>query len=157
MRIVMAGERAWACDELAIVVLQRLIARYGREMVIVHGGAVGVDESFSRACKSLSVDVEVRLANWPQTGHPTIGSKNHELIKDGADLCIAFHGSIGTSQRTRDWVSKAIQAGVPTFLIEDENATPRRFRRTDARRRKGDSLGRATSAATHSCIPIQTH
>ena len=29
-------------------------------------------------------------------------SKNRELVKDGADLCIALHRSIGTSRRTRD-------------------------------------------------------
>jgi len=72
MRIVVTGERAWACDELAMIVLQRLIARYGRDIVIVHGGCPGVDESFNKACKSLGITVEVRLASWPQTGTPTI-------------------------------------------------------------------------------------
>jgi len=113
--------------------LQRLIARYGREIVVVHGGAAGIDASFSKACKSLGVAVEVRLTNWPQTDNPTIGSKNHELIKDGADLCIALHRSIGTSERRRDCVNQAIQAGIPTFLIADEQAVPSRLERADSR------------------------
>ena len=46
-----------------MVVLQRLIARYGREIVIIHGGEAGVDESFSKACKGLEITVEARLAN----------------------------------------------------------------------------------------------
>jgi hypothetical protein len=133
MRIVVTGERAWVCDELAMVVLERLIARYGREIVIIHGGAAGVDESFSKACKSLGIALDVRLASWPQTGNPTIGTRNRELIKDGADLCIALHRSIGTSQRTRDCARQAIQAGIPTFLIADERAIPSRLQRADAR------------------------
>ena len=128
MRIVVTGERAWACDELAMVILQRLIARYGRDIVVVHGGFPGVDQSFNKACKSLGVTVEVRLAEWPQTGTPTIGTRNRELIKPGADLCIALHRSVRTSQRTRDCVLQAIQAGIPTFLIEDERAIPIRLR-----------------------------
>jgi hypothetical protein len=118
---------------LATVILRRLIARYGLALKIVHGGQTGVDQSFSEACKSLGVSVEVRLANWPQTGHPTIGTKNRELIKDGADLCIALHQSIGRSQRTLDCVRQAIQAGIPTFLIADERAVPSRLRRSDPR------------------------
>jgi hypothetical protein len=134
MRIVVGGgERAWACDELAMVVLQRLIARYGRKIVIIHGGAAGVDASFSKACKSLGITVDVRLANWRQTGPPTIGSKNWVLLKDGADLCIALHRSIGTSQRTRDCARPAIQAGIPTFLIADEQAIRSRLKRADVR------------------------
>ena len=133
MRIVITGDRAWACDELAIAVVQRLITRYGRDIVVVHGGSVGVDESFNIACKNLGIAVEVRMANSGQTGTPTIGTRNRELIKPGADLCIAVHRSVGTSQRTKDCVRQAIQAGIPTFLIEDEQAIPIRLRRADPR------------------------
>jgi hypothetical protein len=133
MRIVITGDRAWSCDELAMAVLQRLITRYGRDIVIIHGGSPGVDESFNEACTSLGITVEPRPANWPHTGHPTIGSKNRELIKDGADLCIAVHRRIGASQRTLDCVNQAIQADIPTFLIADERAVPSQLQRADAR------------------------
>ena len=129
MRIVVAGERARACDELATVVLQRLIARYGRKIVILHGGEAGVDESFSKACKSLGIAVEARLANWPQAGPFMLWSKNRELVNDGADPCIALHRSIGTSRRTRDCARKAIKKGIPTCLIADEQAVPCRVAR----------------------------
>ena len=133
MRILATGDRAWVCDDLAMVVLNRLIARYGRDIVIVHGGCPGVDESFNKACKSLGITVEVRLASWPQTGTPTIGTRNRELIKPGADLCIALNRSVRTSDRTRDCVLQALQAGIPTFLIEDEQAIPERLRPADSR------------------------
>jgi hypothetical protein len=136
MRIVVTGDRAWSCDELAVTVVQRLIARYGRDIVIVHGGSPGVDESFSKACKRLGITADARIANWPQTGHPTIGSRNRDLIKDGADLCVAVHRRIAASQRTLDCVNQAIQADIPTFLIADERAIPGRLHRMDARLRE---------------------
>ena len=91
MRIEVTGERAWVCDELATLLLQPSIARYGRDLVVIHGGCPGVDQSFIKGCKSLHVAVEVRLVQWPQTGTPTIGTRNREPVKPGADLCIALH------------------------------------------------------------------
>ena len=133
MRIVVTGERAWACDELAAVIVHRLIARHGRDFVVIHGGSVGVDASFNCACKNLGIAVEVLTANTGQTGTPTIGTRNRELIKPGGDLCIALHRSFGTSQRTKDCVRQAIQAGIPTFLIEDDQAIPIRLQTADRR------------------------
>jgi hypothetical protein len=133
MRIVVTGERAWVCEELAMVVLRRLIARYDREIVIVHGGAAGVDDCFSKACKSLGIAVEARLANWPQTGTATIGNRNRELIKDGANLCIALRRSIAKSKDTKNCILHALNAGVPTYLIDDEGAIPRRLTVGDPR------------------------
>jgi hypothetical protein len=113
--------------------LRRLVKRYGANFTIVHGGQNGVDESFDTACKNLGIAVEVRLPNWPHTGLPTIGNKNRELIKDGADLCIALHRSISRCERTVDCVRQAIQADIPTFLIANEQAVPSRLRRGDTR------------------------
>jgi hypothetical protein len=133
MRIVVTGDRCLECRELAVTVLRRLLARYGPDIVIVHGGESGVDQSFSAACQELGLTTEVRLANWHRTGLPTIGQKNHELIKGAPDLCLAVHYSIKTSKRTRDCVHQALQAGIPTYLIENERAIPKRLRRGDTR------------------------
>ena len=46
------------------------------------------------------------------------------MIEKGADLCIAVHRSITTSTRTKDCIRQALTAGIPTFLIEDEQAIP---------------------------------
>jgi hypothetical protein len=78
MRIVVTGDRSWRCDDLAMAILRRLVRRYGRNLTIVHGGEAGVDESFNKACKSLRIAVEVRMATWPRTGNPTIANKNRD-------------------------------------------------------------------------------
>jgi hypothetical protein len=37
MRIIVTGDRFWVCNPLAAAILERLIARYGSDIVIVHG------------------------------------------------------------------------------------------------------------------------
>jgi YspA, cpYpsA-related SLOG family len=56
MRILITGDRFWQCHVLASGVLRRLIDRYGIDLVIVHGDATGVDESFGTAAKGLGLD-----------------------------------------------------------------------------------------------------
>jgi hypothetical protein len=133
MRILVIGDRHWNCAELAGQIVNRLLARYGPNLVIIHGGEPGVDQAIALTCQELGIRVEARLVNWHQTGLPTIGTKNRELIKAAPELCVAIHPSIATSKRTRDCVQQALQAKIPTFLIEDERAIPIRLEARDAR------------------------
>jgi hypothetical protein len=58
-RVIITGDRAWQCDELATRVVARLIERYGRErLVLVHGVATGVDSAFDRAAILARVERE---------------------------------------------------------------------------------------------------
>ncbi len=61
MRILVTGDRHWRCDELAERVVNRLLARYGPDLVIIHGGAPGVDQSFSG-----------RAGSWVSRSSPTL-------------------------------------------------------------------------------------
>jgi acetylglutamate kinase len=63
MRILVTGDRHWRCDDLAEQIVNRLLARYGPDLVIVHGGAAGVDNAFSKACEKLGVVAEPHLAD----------------------------------------------------------------------------------------------
>jgi len=36
MRIAVTGDRFWPCNQLAVTILRRLVARYGPGIVIVH-------------------------------------------------------------------------------------------------------------------------
>lgn len=49
MRIIVTGDREWACLGIAEQVITRLIARYGPGITIVHGACKGVDQSFELA------------------------------------------------------------------------------------------------------------
>jgi hypothetical protein len=133
MSTLLVGDRHWQCPELAKQIVARLLARYGPDLLIIHGGEPGVDHSIATACESLGISHETRLAQWHQTGLPTIGTKNRELIMAQPDLCIAVHRSIHASKRTRDCVQQALQAGIPTYLIEDDRAMPIRLKAQDRR------------------------
>ena len=133
MRIVITGDTGWECRELASRVLRRLVARYGRDIVIIHGNEPGVDSSFAAAAKEIGVAVEARLIDRRQTLHPTIGAKNRELLSGGADMVIAVHSRIAACPRTLDCVRQALQDQIPTYGIENVHAIPRRIKRGDWR------------------------
>jgi hypothetical protein len=128
--IILAGEGSWKCDELATAIVRRLITRYGHEIVIVHGDPTGVVDSFQVACKELGIRTETRVPNW-RIGAPPLRLRTDELFNGGVDLCIAVHRFIGICHRTVDCVRRAVRSGIPTFLIEDDTAAPRRIRKDD--------------------------
>jgi YspA, cpYpsA-related SLOG family len=55
MRIVITGDTEWDCRELASRALRRIVARYGPDIVVVHGNELGVDSSFAAAASELGV------------------------------------------------------------------------------------------------------
>ena len=91
--ILVTGDRHRRCDDLAERILNRLLSRYGPELVVVHGGAPGVDQSFHVACQTLGVTVEPHLADWKGLGNVAGPARNKEMVQAGADLCIALHRS----------------------------------------------------------------
>src|SRR5262245_34701416 len=98
MRILVTGDRFWVCHNLAYTILQRLIARYGTDLTIVHGDATGVDESFDTAAKGLGVGREPHPADWDRFGKFAGPKRNGEMVALGADLCIAVHRFVFNSK-----------------------------------------------------------
>jgi hypothetical protein len=133
MRILVTGDRHWNCTDLAERVVNRLLARYGPDMVIIHGGACGVDEAFAKACRKLGVVAEPHLADSKALGNVAGPARTRATVGSGADMCIAVHGSLATSKGTKDCVREALAAGIPVFLIEDDRAIPSRIRAGDKR------------------------
>jgi hypothetical protein len=133
MRILITGDRHWRCDELAEQVLNRLLARYGPDLVVVHGGAPGVDQAFNVAGSELGLTVEPHLADWRGLGNVAAPMRNREMVEAGADLCIALHRTLETSKGTKDCIRQALAAGIPVYLIEDDSVTPRRVQADDPR------------------------
>jgi hypothetical protein len=137
MRVLITGDRFWACRDLATAILRRLIQRYGPDLVIVHGGGCGVDQSFDTACHELGIKVEAHPVNheWVRHGNMERPLRNAAMVAAGADLCIAFHRDLAQSRGTKDCARQAIAAGIPTYLVDSEQARPQRLREDDARLR----------------------
>jgi hypothetical protein len=130
MRIIVAGDRFWNCDQVAENIVRRLVAHYGSDIVIALGGGPGVDQSFSMACRRLGVTIDLYLADLSHLGDDRFG--NRELLRRGAGLCILVHRST-LDEGSRDLAQQAIAAGVPTYLIDSEHGNPRRLVAGDAR------------------------
>jgi hypothetical protein len=136
MRIIVTGDRFWTCHRLAAAILVRLVARYGPEIVVVHGGATGVDESFDSACRGLGVKTEVHPVtggDWERLGKKAGPLRNEEMVRAGAGLCVALHRFLSNSKGTKDCVRRAVGAGIPTYLIDSDRAVPVRLSPGDPR------------------------
>ena len=93
--------------------MTRLISRYGRDLVIIHGGAPGVDNAFAAACKQFEIKSESHLADWKGLGN-IAGPGEPGDGRIGGDLCIALHRTLETSKGTKDCCAKPSQRGLPS-------------------------------------------
>jgi hypothetical protein len=123
---IVNGDRHWYALELAEDFINRLLARYGPGLVIVHGGAPGIEQPFAVACRELGVTAAPHLADWKGLGNVGGPARNREMVEAGADCCIAFHRSLATGKGAKDCARQAIAAGIPTYLIENDEGLPRR-------------------------------
>lgn len=105
-------------------VIRRLTAHYGPGLVIVHGGACGIDHSFSLACWKLGVDTECVLLDYTHAGDWQL--QNREMIRRGAGLFLIFHRA-ELDRGIRDLALQANAAGIPTWLIDREEGRPRQI------------------------------
>ena len=149
MRVIVTGSRSWYCPALAELVVGRLIARHGPDLVIIHGAAPGVDQAFSDAAEEMGVMVEPHPAQWAEIHHPRAvvrrdrngipydsaagPRRNEAMVRMGAGLCLAVHRNIRSSKGTRDCARQAIAAAIPTWLIDSDEANPVRLRADDDR------------------------
>ena len=133
MRVIVIGDRAWDCRELAAEVVRRLVAKYGQGLVIVHGAAGGVDAAFATAAEAQGVAVEPHRAEWVRLGKRAGPSRNQRMVDAGADFCLAFHRFIANSEGTRDCARRAIAAGIPTYLVDGDEGRPTRLLGDDPR------------------------
>jgi hypothetical protein len=117
--------------QLAAGVLRRLDSRYGPDIVIVHGDATGVAESFATAARGQRLKTEEHSADRGHLGDGAIRFRNRAMLR-GAELCILAHRSL-LDAGAKDLARQALAAGVPTYLIADEQAVPNRLEEGDAK------------------------
>ena len=133
MRVLITGDRHWHCSRLAADVVARLVAKYGPNIVIVHGDAEGVDRSFDAVAIAAGVAIESHSARWKDLGPRAGPVRNAAMVDAGADLCLAVHRTLEASKGTKGCAALAIAAGIPTYLIDADDGVPRRLRADDPR------------------------
>jgi len=126
-RILITGDRHWQCLYIAREVVRRLIKKYGRDFVVIHGDASGVDLSFDEACRRENIPTEPHPARWRELGRSAGPRRNSEMISTGIDFCISVHRSLSRSHGTQDCVSRCLEANIPVYLIDSNKVRPRQI------------------------------
>jgi hypothetical protein len=115
VRVIVCGSRRWQDRDAIINRLADLT--YGNpEVTIVHGAAQGADKIAHQEAQKLGFFVEPHPADWEQHGKRAGYLRNEEMVKLGADLCIAFWD--GRSNGTRHTMDLAEEHGIPVERIE---------------------------------------
>ena len=126
-RVIVIGDRHWFDRALAAWCLGWLCARLGRNIVVVHGGASGVDSSFNLAAQDIGIATEPHFAQWHEFGKSAGPRRNGEMVAAGAELCLALHRSLASSKGTRDCTQRCLDAGIPVWLLAAEGDEPRQI------------------------------
>jgi hypothetical protein len=123
-RVIVCGGREPLGDVsvmLVRVILKGLAETFRRQLVVVDGGARGVDRMVDGMARSLGLRVETFPADWDGRGRIAGFERNQRMLDSGAELVIAIKHPFNwklDKGGTEDMVKRATRAGVPTFVIE---------------------------------------
>ncbi|WP_369033268.1 SLOG family protein [Streptomyces adonidis] len=132
-RVLVCGSRRWPWPQVVEAVLDRLVDRYGQDLVIIEGAATGADRAAHDWCERHGLGEErhrcypvdwaaekrVRPDRWRMAGPER---NTRMLLSERPRLVVAFHerfapGSGGTS----DMALRAVLREVPVWLIPSRN------------------------------------
>lgn len=117
-RILVTGSRhGWPYGELRDV-LDDILREWGVNPppVLVHGAAPGVDSQAAAIWKSWGLPVEAHPADWETLGKKAGPIRNEEMVKSGADACVAFLDT--NSKGTADCIRRAKRDGIPVAVYK---------------------------------------
>jgi YspA, cpYpsA-related SLOG family len=112
VRILVTGSRDW--DDWRTISLALIDWADARSPVtIVQGCAKGADYLAAQAARKLLWGVEDHPADWDKHGVSAGIIRNLEMVKAGADVCLAFIRN--NSRGATHCADAAERAGIPTF------------------------------------------
>lgn len=112
-RILFTGSRTWTDFEL----VERHILELASEQtdpICIHGHCPsGLDRFVDMICAQYNIPVERHPAEWNKYGRSAGQKRNAEMVKLGADECVAYikDASPGATKCSE----MAEKAGIPTF------------------------------------------
>lgn len=125
MRVIVCGDRNGYTPSVVRRVLVALREDHGDSLVVLHGGARGVDNMAGAMARSLGITVWEFPADWRK--HPKVAGfiRNQQMLETGAELVIAFkEGFDHTMKRggTEHMCRIAGDAGVECIVIDAARA-----------------------------------
>lgn len=122
VRILITGSREWKDTLTLQLTLQRvynMIHTAGKDAVLIHGTARGVDTIAGDFWESLGGITEKYPANWEKYGMMAGHLRNKQMVKSGATLCLAFIRN--ASKGAMHCAALAEKSGIPTVRVTDDD------------------------------------
>lgn len=119
-RVLVTGSRSWTdvtAVDRELGALARRIVQEGRDIVLVHGAAKGLDMLAAEEARHRGWTVEPHPAEWDRLGSGAGPIRNQEMVDLGADLCLAF--PTAKSVGTWDCVRRANAAGIRVIVVPE--------------------------------------
>ena len=113
MRILVCGSRHFKDRDL----MTNRMFHFGRDVVVIHGGAEGADKMAGEIAAFLGLKVEVFPADWKTHGKKAGPLRNQRMLDEGKpDHVVAFplEGSVGTW----DMIRRAQRAGISLEVVQ---------------------------------------
>lgn len=116
-RVLVCGDRNWRDRDMLWECLNIMHAKVGFG-VVIHGAARGADTLAHQWAIGAGVPVLPFPADWATHGKAAGPIRNTRMLAEGMPtLVLAFHDDIEASKGTRDMVSRAKRANVPTYVL----------------------------------------
>ena len=118
VKVGIVGSRSITSSEYVFSVLDFYLARLleENEVVIVSGGAVGIDSLGAQWAELRKLKTEIYLPDWQTHGKKAGFLRNQQII-DNSDYLIAITtGSNGTA----DSIKRAVKKNIPIKIIKYE-------------------------------------
>ncbi len=118
-KVIVTGSRDWTDSRLVFVQLGIFFVRAPGSFLVVQGGHKKGADKFAREWASAMrisgqpVDYKTFEADWDNYGIAAGPIRNTEMVKFGADLCLAFIKD--NSRGASDCALKAENAGIRTW------------------------------------------
>jgi hypothetical protein len=125
LRILVTGSRSWTDrDVITRALLDALCLSTIGTPTLIHGMARGADKIADAVWQSIGRNVPGGLnlercpADWEKNGRAAGYIRNAEMVRSGADICLAF--PLGASPGTRNCMRLAAEAGIRVVNYGDE-------------------------------------
>lgn len=121
VRVLICGDRNYNQKAPIKTYLDGLYAQFGKDLVIIEGGAKGADKIAAEWCGDKDVEHLQFPADWDAHGKSAGSIRNKQMLKEGKpDLVIAFKDRFdwffGTGG-TENMIEIATKAGVPAYVM----------------------------------------
>ena len=85
---------------------------------VIAGGCRGADTLAVRAARACGYPFREFPADWQKFGKAAGPIRNQQMLDEGKpDLVVAFHENPDESKGTKDMIHRAIEQGIPVWLI----------------------------------------